>query len=445
MNEKVWPEIVKKLSKNNSGIVLSWIKSAKIVEVQNDTVVIAVNSSFARDNFARFLEKQIIEELSLFIPNITKLEVYLDTSILDSNQNPNKDISLSPAPEEREIVAIKKNDNPYHDLSFENFIVGSGNNLAYAASLRICSTPGKTYNPLFLYGPAGVGKTHLLQAICHEINQKKPGLKVLYVSCDDFTKELVWSIQQGKTSEFTKKYRGLDFLLIDDLQFLQSKEKTQEEFFHIFNSLHQSGKQIVLSSDRPPKSINMEDRMLSRFEWGMVVDVQIPDYETRLAIIFSKAQDHNIVLIDSVAEYLAENITQNVRELEGALNKLIANSELRNIKIDLNLAEEVLGISKQKSPKHINTKTFLDKVASFYMIKIGDITGSSRQADIVKARQISMYILKNDYGLSYPQIARVLGNRDHTTIMHGFRKIKDIVKKDDNLKLEIQALKNIVN
>ncbi|MCA9325274.1 chromosomal replication initiator protein DnaA [Candidatus Saccharibacteria bacterium] len=325
--------------------------------------------------------------------------------------------------------------------TFDNFVVGSGNELAFAACQSIAASPGTKYNPLFLYGGVGIGKTHLMQAVGNAFLAKKPGAKVLYVTTEQFVQEFVDAIRFKKTADFVAHYRTTDVLIVDDVQFIAGKEKMQEEFFHTFNALHQANKQIILSSDRPPKEIpTLEERLRSRFAWGMSIDMQIPDFETRCAIIQSKAHEHDAELPNDVVDYLATSVQTNIRELEGALNQLLAFCEMRGLEPDLGVATTLLGSNKAR-PKHLSAKQIIERTARHFQIPVEDILGPKRDKDIVMPRQVAMYMLRSELHLSFPKIARELGRKDHTTAIHSVEKIEKESQLDPSLRTAIADIK----
>ena len=325
--------------------------------------------------------------------------------------------------------------------TFDNFIVGSGNELAFAACQSIVQLPGTKYNPLFLYGGVGIGKTHLIQAVGNSILAKRPTAKVLYISTEQFVQEFVDAIRFKKTADFASYYRTSDVLIVDDVQFIAGKEKMQEEFFHTFNALHQANKQIIISSDKPPKEIpTLEERLRSRFAWGMTIDMQNPDFETRCAILQAKAQSHNVILSNDVSEYLSTNVPTNIRELEGALNQLLAFCEMRELEPNINIVTSLFGTSKTR-PKHLSTKQIIERTARHFQISVEDIMGPKRDKDIVVPRQVAMYMLRSELHLSFPKIARELGRKDHTTAIHSVEKIEKESRLDDDLREAISAIK----
>ncbi len=339
----------------------------------------------------------------------------------------------------------KTNLNPKY--TFDTFVIGSNNRFAHAASVAVAESPGKEYNPLFLYGGVGLGKTHLMHSVAHYILQKDPTKKVLYVTSEVFTNELIDSIRNGNNTSMTKfreKYRNIDVLLIDDVQFIIGKESTQEEFFHTFNALHSANKQIIISSDRPPKDMEtLEARLQSRFEWGLIADISSPDYETRMAILRKKEELDGYNIDDEVIRYIATNIKSNIRELEGALNKLVALSNLEKREINISMAEEVLkDIISPNSKREVTPQVILDVVAEHYGVSSSDIIGGKRNSEIVVPRQIVMYLCREITDTSYKAIGILLGNRDHSTIISGDNKVRDkLASGDSSLKSNIETIK----
>lgn len=336
-------------------------------------------------------------------------------------------------------LASRGNLNPRY--TFDNFIVGSSNDLAYSASQAVATNPGIKYNPIYFYGGVGLGKTHLMQAIGNEILKNNPESRVLYVSSETFVNEFLDYIRFKKKG-FSDKYRNVDVLIVDDMQFIANKEKTQEEFFHTFNFLHQNNKQIIISSDKPPKSIpTLTERLRSRFEMGMNIDIQMPDFETRCAIINAKAGLSGVNLNTETVEFLANNIKTNIRELEGALNQLLAYSELHHVEPDVSTAEGLLGNVRQSRPQHLTSKQIIDKTAKHFQLKVEEICGSQRDKHIVVPRQIAMYLLRSELHLSFPKIAGELGRKDHTTAIHSVEKIEKAIKLDYMIREQVNSIR----
>jgi chromosomal replication initiator protein len=328
--------------------------------------------------------------------------------------------------------------NPKYD--FRAFIVGSGNELAYAACQAISKNPGTKYNPLFVYGGVGLGKTHLIQAVGNQLIKEQPGTKVLYISSETFVNEFLDSIRFKKKG-FADKYRSVDVLIIDDMQFIGGKEKTQEEFFHTFNALHQANKQIIISSDKPPKSIpTLSERLRSRFEWGMTIDIQAPDFETRCAILQAKASSQGVELEQDTIEYLATHFQTNIRELEGALNQLLAFCEMRGVEPSLETATGILSGTRMR-PKHVSAKNVVEKTAKYFSVEMDDILGPKRDKDVVVPRQVAMYLLRSELHMSFPKVARELGRKDHTTAIHSVDKIEKAIAVDSAVRQQVNEIK----
>jgi chromosomal replication initiator protein len=328
--------------------------------------------------------------------------------------------------------------------TFESFVVGSSNDFAHAACQAVAKSPGTKYNPLFIYGGVGLGKTHLMQAVGNEILRRDRGKRIEYVTIESFTNEFINSISKKKNESFVEKYRNVDVLIIDDMQFLAGKEKTQDEFCHTFNALHQANKQIIISSDKPPKQLVMlEDRLISRFEMGITVDIQPPDLETRSAIIQTKAQAQGIILSLDVIDFIARHAQSNIRELEGTLTKVLADAEHRGGEVTLARVQQLLAAEAAARPKlkPLSPKLILERVAGYYDLQVADICGPKRDKEIVVPRQITMYLMRHEMGLSFPKIAAAVGGRDHTTAMHSVQKIEKQVEADDNLRSEVQAIR----
>ena len=336
------------------------------------------------------------------------------------------------------------------NYTFDTFVVGNNNKLAHAASLAVAESPGEVYNPLFLYGGVGLGKTHLMHSIAHFIQSNNPDVKILYVSSETFTNELIETIRNGNNSamsKFREKYRNIDVLLVDDIQFIIGKESTQEEFFHTFNSLHSAKKQIIISSDKPPKDMEiLEERFRSRFEWGLIADITLPDYETRMAILHKKEEMDGYDINEEVIKYIANNIKSNIRELEGAINKVMAFAKLEKKEVTLELAEQALkDIISPDEKKVITPDYIISMVAEHFDVTVDDLCGNKRNSKIVTPRQIAMYLCREIISTPLKSIGKCLGNRDHTTIMHGIDKIEKEINNDENLKNTIETLKKKIN
>lgn len=422
----------------------TWLKEARLLAYDDDEFVIGVPNDYAKDWLENRLRETIVRTLStVSAKDVSVRFVVWSDEIINppppvltkGSQNAS---SNNPPPLSSESSG---NENFNRRYTFSNFVVGQSNRLAHAAALSVAEQPGSTYNPLFIYGGVGLGKTHLLHAVGHRCLAHD--LSVRYVSSETFTNELIQSIRSQKMAEFRERYRTLDVLLIDDIQFIAGKESTQEELFHTFNELHSRGKQVILSSDRPPKAmVTLEERLQSRFEWGLMADIQLPDIETRLAILRAKAESSNVEVPDVVLNTIAHHIRKNIRELEGALNKVVAYSQLTGEAIDEQLANAALSELMHR-PEEVTIDHVINTVANYYRITVEAIRSNSRSRTVAFPRQMAMYLARTETSLSYPQIGAKLGNRDHTTILYGYEKISELLETDANVRrdnLEIKAI-----
>lgn len=455
----IWQAVLGEIELSVSrGNFMTWFKNTRLIHQDNETVVVGVPNVFIKQQLERKYCDLISETLQKNGVEAKNVEFKI-SSLAASRPTPEDDepvLLTSPAhttPAATTQTAAVKPERSVSSLThsyrqglnerytFESFIVGSGNELAFAACQAISQTPGAKYNPLFLYGGVGIGKTHLIQAVGNAILANNPDAKVLYISTEQFVQEFVDALRFRKTTDFASYYRTADVLIVDDVQFIAGKEKMQEEFFHTFNALHQANKQIILSSDKPPKEIpTLEERLRSRFAWGMSIDMQIPDFETRCAIVQLKAGNQAVELPPDVVEYLATNIQTNIRELEGALNQLLAFCEMRGLDPDLSIATSLLGVSKTR-PKHLSAKQIIERTARHYQVSIEDILGPKRDKDIVVPRQVAMYMLRSELHLSFPKIAHELGRKDHTTAIHSVEKIERESRLDTDLRSAISEIK----
>ena len=416
----------------------TWIKVLEIQSEDNGHIVLLTSTDF---------QKNVV------------LSKYLDLLTNTFNYLTNKDCTVSiVSREELEAASNNSNNRPNIEApinyattnlnpkyTFSTFVVGNNNRFAHAAALAVAVGPAASYNPLFLYGGVGLGKTHLMHAIGNEILRNNKNSKILYVTSENFTNQLINAIKDNTNDQFRNKYRSIDVLLIDDIQFIAGKERIQEEFFHTFNTLYESGKQIILSSDKPPKDIQLlEDRLKSRFEWGIIADISNPDYETRLAILRKKAQLDNILIDDDILSTIATRIDSNIRELEGTLNKLIATASLTNNQITMEMAEKAINDIVSQKEKVISSEFIQETVGKYFNINPKDLKGSKRSNDITFPRQIAMYLCRNVANMSLPQIGRDFGKRDHTTVMHACNKIEKEIKENSNTKLIVESVKNIL-
>jgi len=436
-DKQIWDAVLGELeislSKAN---FTTWFKNTGLVSTGEKFTVLVPNG-FTKEWLKNKYHDDILKALKRVVGNRIK---ELDYIIASREKPAEKVFAIKEEFEPRKEEVKNGFLNPKY--TFESFVVGDGNKLAYAACQAVSKKPGKVYNPLFIYGGVGLGKTHLMQAIGNAIEKSKKNKTVVYVTCERFVNEFIQAISTGRMNKFKNNYRNIDVLLIDDIQFLAGKEGTQEEFFHTFNTLHQNDKQIVISSDRPPKALHtLEDRLISRFEWGMIADIAPPDIETRIAILKAKCQEKKYQLDPKVLNYIATNIQKNIRELEGALNRLIAYCELNNLKPDLETAENILGSFITTFKKNVNTDKIIKEVATFYNLDPSQLLEKRRHKEIVLPRQISMYLIREEINQPYTRIADIFGGKDHTTIIHAYRKIKDKLNKDKSLRQEIELIK----
>ena len=460
MNEvkEKWPEIIEHLRVEHELLNVSfntWIKPLKVYDVIDDTAYILVN----KDSSVEYIDKKYRLPLMVCIAEITGKEYEIQfVSEDDDKLNEIHNASIDNGQKKKtKSLAEKAGLNPKY--TFDTFVVGGNNNFAHAASLAVAESPGEVYNPLFLYGGVGLGKTHLMHSIAHFILDKNPKKKVLYVTSETFTNELIDALRNGKTAgnesamlNFRDKYRNIDVLLIDDIQFIIGKESTQEEFFHTFNHLHTLGKQIIISSDNPPKDIEtLESRLRTRFEWGLIADISSPDYETRMAILQKKIElDHleKYNIKNDVLDYIAANVKSNIRELEGSLNKLIALYKLNNNNnpIDIALAAEALkDIISSDNRREVTPELILDIVADHFGITVADLKSKKRDSEIAVPRQICMYLMRTMTDTALKGIGAVLGGKDHSTVKYGVEKIAKDIESDEMMANTINIIKKKIN
>ncbi len=438
--EELWNKILETIKKElNPQAYNSWFSKTKVVKFGENELIISAPGDFCKD----WLEKHY----SGFIKDILKRTLGSDDSLkiefIATDQKFSAPTHSTPklkASKKKSESSLKNNELALTSkYTFDNFVVGDSNRFAHAACLAVAQSPAKSYNPLFVYGKVGLGKTHLMQAIGRYIKQQNSKIKVLYISSEKFTNEMIDSIRDDRTVAFRDKYRSVDVLLIDDIQFLAGKERTQEEFFHTFNTLYESNKQIVITSDRPPKDITtLEERLISRFEWGLTTDIKAPDYETRIAILRKKAQAENLSVPAEVINFIADKIPSNIRQLEGALTKLVAFSTFTKKELSVSLSRDVLKDIIPLENKKISIEQIQKAVTDYYVIKINSLLSKKRTKDIVLARQVAIYLSRELTDLSLTSIGEAFGRRDHTTIIHSYNKIKDKIKKD-------KGFKNIIN
>ncbi len=443
-NEELWQTALNELevavSKAN---FITWFQNTSIADRQEGVVTLNVPNAFAKEWLEYKYHKFILKSLRTLAPEIRNVEYIISSELTPLLQKRRRERGISPDGEQLEfkelLVDRETNLNPRY--TFDTFIVGPFNELAHAASVAVSKNLGQAYNPLYLYGGVGLGKTHLLQAVGNEVKKGNLRHKILYTTSERFTSELVNFMQSNEANLFKDKYRAYDLLIIDDIQFIAGKVKTQEELFHIFNSLYETGKQIIFSSDKPPHAINnLEERLKSRFEGGMVADIGQPEYESRLAILKSKIQGKENYINQEILEFIASNVQKNIRELEGALNAVVAKSKLSGKILSIPEVKEML--DKNTQPKRIVTANQIIKcVADFYDVNERVLFEKTRKKEIVRPRQIAMYLLREDFSGSYPYIGQRFGGRDHTTAIHAFDKISKELKKNAQLVEEMKRIR----
>ncbi|APC79524.1 chromosomal replication initiation protein DnaA [Clostridium botulinum] len=420
----------------------TWIKSINPISLENNSLKLAVPNDFTKGILESRYKDLIVNALKLLTSKKYNIDFIVTTEekIEENQKNHNNEKSNIVVNDEMSTML-----NPKY--TFDSFVIGNSNRFAHAASLAVAESPAKAYNPLFIYGGVGLGKTHLMHAIGHYILHNNPKSQVVYVSSEKFTNELINSIKDDKNVEFRNKYRNIDILLVDDIQFIAGKERTQEEFFHTFNALYEANKQIIISSDRPPKEIpTLEDRLRSRFEWGLIADIQAPDFETRMAILKKKADVEKLNIPNEVMVYIATKIKSNIRELEGALIRIVAFSSLTNKEISIDLASEALkDIISSKQTRQVTIDIIQEVVANYYNLKIEDLKSARRTRNIAFPRQIAMYLSRKLTDMSLPKIGEEFGGRDHTTVIHAYEKISNNLKKDESLQNAIKELNKRIN
>ena len=419
----------------------TWIKILEIQSADNGHIVLLTSTEFQKNIIISKYSDLLTNTFNYLTNKECTVSIVSREELEADAKNTNLNVAVNI---EAPINYVATNLNPKY--TFSTFVVGNSNRFAHAAALAVAEAPAASYNPLFLYGGVGLGKTHLMHAIGNEILKNNKNSKILYVTSENFTNQLINAIKDNSSDQFRNKYRNIDVLLIDDIQFIAGKERIQEEFFHTFNTLYESGKQIILSSDKPPKDIQLlEDRLKSRFEWGIIADISNPDYETRLAILRKKAQLDNIIIDDEILSTIATRIDSNIRELEGTLNKIIATASLtQNNQITMELAEKAINDIVSQQEKVISAQFIQETVGKYFNINPKDLKGSKRSNDITFPRQIAMYLCRNVANMSLPQIGKDFGKRDHTTVMHACNKIEQEIKTNSNTKLIVESVKNIL-
>lgn len=446
---EIWIKFTDKFKESVSEKVFDvWINPIMPLEVTDTYYKVAVQNNF----FKKVIEEKYAKTIESILSSIMEKNITLIIDTIEESEGKQIIPEIKPAEEpmrplfkaEREDEINESNLNPKY--VFENYVMGNSNRFAYAAALAVANNPASTYNPLFLYGGVGLGKTHLMHAIGNRIKQNDPTMKVLYISSENFTNEIINSIYNKNTEAFRRKYRNIDCLIIDDIQFLKGKEQTQVEFFHTFNDLRDSNKQIIISSDRLPKEIEtLEDRMRSRFESGLIADIQPPDLETRMAILRQKAVNDKIELPNEVLTLLATSITSNIREIEGVYTKVVAYSSLMNVPVTLDITKKILDdMGNIVQVKQITFESITQAVAEHYHIKVDELFNKKRTQNIAYPRQIAMYLCRELADMSYPRIGELFGGRDHTTVIHAYEKISNKSKIDSKLQNDLNALKDLL-
>lgn len=443
---ELWDEILNTVKTEHEMSDVSfdtWMRPLEVYSIEGNTLYILVPSE---QMAISYIQKKYYLPLKVAIAEITGTEY--DIAFILPDEARKMSIHKQPSKKISSVNGHNSNLNP--NYTFDTFVVGNNNRFAQSAALAVAESPGEAYNPLYIYGGAGLGKTHLMHSIGHFMLDKKPNSKVIYVTSEEFTNEVIESIRNGNASSMTKfrsKYRNVDALMIDDIQFIIGKESTQEEFFHTFNALQTQGKQIIITSDKPPKEMEtLEERFRSRFEMGLMADIGAPDYETRMAILRKKAESDNFYINDEILDYIAKNIKSNVRELEGALNKLFAYNNLVHCDITMEIArKELQNIITPDKPKEITPQLIVEVVSEHFHISVDQMISKSRSSNIAKPRQIAMYLCKDMTGSPLDAIGTLLGGRDHSTIIHGVRKIEEEYEHNETMKSTIETIKKKIN
>ena len=415
----------------------TWIRDLDIESADNGNIVLIANNAFQKESILSRYHDLIKNTFNYLTNRNCEITVLLKDDISEEELQVASKLSNTPNSYPNTTL------NPKY--TFDSFVVGNSNRFAHAAALAVAEAPATAYNPLFIYGGVGLGKTHLMQAIANEILLNNRNANILYVTSEKFTNQLINAIKDGKNEIFRNKYRNIDVLLIDDIQFIAGKERIQEEFFHTFNTLHENGKQIIISSDKPPKDIKLlEDRLKSRFEWGLIADISNPDYETRLAILRKKAQLDNIIIDDEILSDIATKIDSNIRELEGILNKLIANASLTNCQITIEMAEKAINDVVTKKDKVLSLDLIQETISKYFNITVEELKGVKRSNDVTFPRQIAMYLCRNVAQLPLTKIGEGFGKRDHTTVIHACNKIEKEIQNNVSTKRIVESVKNIL-
>jgi len=441
--EKIWDEVLDIIKEDlNNVSYTTWFKPIKPLKLDGNMVYLQAPEEFLRNMITRRYNKLLQNSFNHILEKEVEVKILIPGEDIEENERNTQPKKFQTEKKEKKYNhSIKSFLNPKY--KFDTFIIGNSNRFAHAASLAVAESPSSAYNPLFLYGGVGLGKTHLMHAIGHYIVSNNANAKILYVTSEKFTNDLINSIKDDKNDEFRNKYRKIDVLLVDDIQFIAGKERTQEEFFHTFNTLHSANKQIIISSDRPPKEIpTLEDRLRSRFEWGLTADIQAPDLETRIAILRKKAEQENYEVKDEVMEYIAANIQSNIRKLEGALIRLYAYSSLTNKSVDLSLAEEALKHLISEDNKEITIDDIKKVIATYFNLTLDEINSKKKPQRISFPRQIGMYLSRKHTDHSLPKIGEGFGGRDHSTVLHAYNKIEGLLDTDLDLQKKVDEIES---
>lgn len=442
--EKIWKSVLAEMELALPPMIFAtWFKGTELFDIDNHVARIKVQNIFSRDWIKAKYRNNILEAIQKSIPEIKEVVLFVGNNV------PEKEIlNIPPAKKIRaeKPDALETPNNLKEDYTFESFVVGNNNSLAFAVAKELAKSPGLKHNPFFIYGGVGLGKTHLAQAIGNEILKNKSDAKINYVSCETFTNDYIAAIAAKKMDSFKKRYRDVDVLIVDDIQFLSNKEGSQEEFFHTFNSLHQKKRQIIMTADKVPQAIPaLEDRLASRFGGGTVVDMQAPNLETRIAILGTKCQEMDFFPPTDVLSFIAENIKSNVRELEGALNRVYNHCHYTNATPTVELAKKALGDVLSSSNKKISSAQVIKVICDFFSIDKKDLLGKSRKQDLIVPRHIAVYLIRKNSNESFPLIGKIMGGKDHSTILHSFRKIENDLLTDESLKRDIDEMQEILN
>ncbi len=454
-NEQLWQAVLGELELLVSRANFStWFKDTSIASYEDGKVVIRVPNAFTQAWLEKKYHPAIIKALSNITRELVKDVIYkVEVLRTPLHSSAPMSVMMPATPQLPSQLAGGNNLHQQFDTqsngvnkkyTFDTFIVGKANELAHAASLAVATAPGKAYNPLFMYGGVGLGKTHLMHAIGNKVREQNPNVKILYVTCERFTNDYIHAVRNGHGKEFNDLYRGVDILMVDDIQFLTGKEGTQDAFFHTFNELHQQNRQIIINSDRPPKAIaTLEQRLLSRFECGMIADVSQPDLETRIAILESKCQERDVVLNHDILQFISETIQSNIRELEGALNRILAHRDLHHIDLTVEVVRSILLSLHENQPqqKSFNIRGLINTVAGYYDLTLDDLMGKSRMKRLALPRQIMMYLMRKEMKSSFPTIGQEVGGRDHTTAIHAYEKISREIQEDEKIRTDIELIK----